>query len=196
MENDGKGGACWRGRGSKITYRAEPAGGRVAGRGLVLRAGPGGQGFTCGSHLLVPANHAHARTHSLSCGSLDGSKRSSCPSSAVGVPEQGELPDPSRHLPDAQKELSFLSLGSLMVSHEQLHRINILRFEPLRVDRVILAGPVSSALNAEKPWLAPLTLNSRLCHTPSQMGRAGKRSLQINSIEALLDSWAYIQSFL
>lgn len=103
---------------------------------------------------------------------------------------------PERHLPDAQKELSFLSLGSLMVSHEQLHRINILRFEPLRVDRVILAGPVSSALSAEKPWLAPLTLNSRLCHTPSQMGRAGKRSLQINSIEALLDSWAYIQSFL
>lgn len=103
---------------------------------------------------------------------------------------------PERHFPDAQKELSFLSLGSLMVSPEQLHRINILRFEPLRVGRVILAGPVSSALSAEKPWLASLTLNSRLCHTPSQMGRAGKRSLQINFIEALLGSWAYIQSFL
>lgn len=69
-----------------------------------------------------------------------------------------------RHLPDAQKELSFLSLGSLMVSPEQLHRVNILQFKPLRVGRVVLEGPVSNALSAEKPWLE--IVSARLCRRP------------------------------
>lgn len=56
----GKGGACWRGRVGKNIPAGRSLLGQSLGarRGLVLGAEPGGQGFTCGSHPLVPANRA------------------------------------------------------------------------------------------------------------------------------------------
>lgn len=74
-------------------------------RGLVLGAEPGEQGFTCGSHPLVPANRTIWADQS-------GPSVQAVLLGPLSRKNSQTLPE--RHFPDAQKELSFLSLGSLI----------------------------------------------------------------------------------
>lgn len=100
------------------------------GRGLVPGRGLEGLGFP--QRLSAEKNHLGKDFHALSCNNLGRMDQctSPPPSGAVGVPEREELPDASRRpLPDdyksSTKSSDFLnSLGTLIVSFEQLRGIN------------------------------------------------------------------------